>query len=309
MLYIRGRQIIAAILVAVAIFVMWLAQNSANKQTSVYLIDSTGIDSKYAEESIQLGYDCSRVKVKEDADIVAEVTTSLTDNTLTGGTKFCVGYCSFLLNFDNGSIIDKIEEKIKLSHSRDYKYSIAMKEFMLELAKDDTSWLDSKKGEKLKIYIPNKGSLEYEFVIQGIRELLADGLGETDSYSQIVTDKLNNVLSKLDYFGNYDVLSKLLGDTWSLAILPNYVVQSEYELRNNYIISDSTNYNLMLYVTLWSNKLDINDEEIYSRVLSGFDNSGIMNYTQFTTVEPYYWVNYSNLNSMNKLEKAVKQDK
>lgn len=57
MLYIRGRQITAAILVAVAIFVMWLAQNSANKQTSVYLIDSTGIDSKYAEESIQLGYD------------------------------------------------------------------------------------------------------------------------------------------------------------------------------------------------------------------------------------------------------------
>lgn len=304
MLYIKGRQLLALIFALIAAIIMVTTKSTIDKILTVYVIDSTEIDSKYAESSIVLGDNCVEVKNKSEASIIAEFTTSLSDNATIQGKKFCVGYSDFSLNFDDSDVLGLLKDRFTTENKGNYEYLFSMREFISALADSDISWLEYKDGKVVEIYIPNKGSLENEIITLSMRNMIAESLGQNNIYSQSVTDKLNVILSRCRYFGNYDTLKELVEQDYTMAILPKYVVESEHIFYNNYTIRDNTNYNLMLYATLQSNTLDVSDKDVYSLVLSGFSSSGFSMYDKFFTIDPSYWENYSNVNSINRLERV-----
>lgn len=306
MLYIKGRQLISALCIAVFIVLGIWANNSKNNMVTVYLRDETEIDSFCANKIISLSNTCDSVKNKDLANVEVVFTTSFGDDPSNSDeyTKYCVGYSGIAMVFSDGDLVDTFETLDKWEHNNNYSYTASFGDFLIKVIDGDASICTNTNGKNLEIYIPNSDTVEYDIVVGNFRKLLAKELGYTNEYSDEVEAKLSALLNKCEYVGTYDRAKELREKEFTVIILPDYVSNAYYGLRNEYIVDGYSEYTILIFANIKALKDDVDLDSIYSKVLNNYNKDKLIrDDVEIDLIDMSYWTSYESFNSSNKLDK------
>lgn len=293
---IRFNQLAFVISTALVCLLGMCAQSNIDKNINVYIEYKTSLDPSAEAKTYVLGSHCSFTSSLEDADAEVIITTfgGYPEASVINAEeykKFCIGYSGVTAEFESSKIA-KIVKDYRSTTNSDYSdnYTVDFGNILYDYIHNTENFGNI--YDKIEIYIPYKGTLEYELVVNNIKLWLTEYMTSVNMNEQDISSTINAILSKCKYVVKNSDIGDVLTRDYSIVLMPDYI-SNTLRSPGEYSMKSLNEYIVLLFAYVKPLK-DIDTSELYDTILQqyGNDMSLLLNQSNFQSMDEAYWENY-----------------